>query len=98
MMFIRKRHVHNFKNQPQGTEDMVKLSKINVPEDFLSTSPKKYKMDKYTKLYEESGQLDKPISVMVENNKLVLVNGYIRFLIASHNNLSKVPVKYITQY
>lgn len=90
-----------FNNQPLGTEDIVNISDIIIPPEYKKTQPNKLKMDTFNTLYGVFGYLDKPITVQAElneygnPNRLLLTNGYGRYLVAKNNKLSKVPVKYI---
>lgn len=89
------------KLKPLGTEAYVHIEDIKIPPDFTISHPSKWKIKKYTNRYVKLGYLDEPLSVVPETNedghpnKLLLVNGYIRYLIAKDWNFDLVPVKYI---
>lgn len=68
----------------------IKISDIIIPSGFDSSKPKKEKLDKVKKYVVEYGKLDKPI-ILKDN---VLVDNYIRYLVAKEVGMEEVP--YIT--
>jgi len=105
MLFKRKKKVTEekkvFVNQPKGTEDIVDIRNIIIPPTFAQTEPQSWKMSRCQKRYHQSGHLDSPISVIPETNedgkstKLLLVDGYTRYLLARYIKLKEIPIKYI---
>jgi hypothetical protein len=90
-----------FKYHSDETEDIVSRYDIKVPTAIAGSYPSQEKIDYYTDLYLKLGHLDTPITVIAEineknkPNKLFLVDGYIRYLIAKRFDIVNVPVKYI---
>jgi hypothetical protein len=58
-----------FINQPNRTDEVVRISDIYIPEDFRKTKPNYYKVARVHKYYKKHGYLDKPISVIAETNE-----------------------------
>jgi hypothetical protein len=87
--------------QPKDTVEVVRIKDIIIPQDFAKTTPLDYKMRRCRSRYNKLGYLDSPITVIAEineehrKNKLLLVNGYSRYLLAKKMKLTRVPVKYI---
>jgi len=83
------------------TDNLVHIEDVKIPPDFARTKCRQSKIDRAKRYYLEHKQLDKPITVIPEinekgfPNKLLLVNGYSRYLAAKRLCLNKVPVKYI---
>lgn len=92
------------KLKPQGADDYVRIQDIIVPPAFSRSTPSKKKIEEYTKRYIKLGYLDIPITVIPETNecgtpnKLVITDGYIRYLIAKDWGMDLVPVKYKREY
>ena len=88
---------------PEGTEMLVRLEDIIVPDVFRlrSSKPKYWKMLRARNAYEDNGFIDKPLTVEVITNeygkptKYLLVDGYTRYLVLSECRVVKAPVKYI---
>lgn len=103
MLLKKKEVIHNpLWNQPVGTDETVRLWEILIPPDFAKTTPLSYKMKMCKERYKKLGHLDEPITVIAETNergkpnKLLLVDGYSRYLYAKYNiKLKYVPVRYI---
>lgn len=107
-LFKRKEEVQEpeltvIHNQPKGTVEMVKISRIIVPNDFRNHQPSASKKDKIKKRYYRIGHLDKPLTIIAEVNerkgdtKLILVDGYARYTFAKYYLRQEyVPVKYIS--
>lgn len=70
----------------------IDISKVVVPIEFMQTVPAAHKIDKVKEYYKSNGKLDKPI-MLSKNN--VLVDGYIRYIVAKENGLSEI--EYIVQ-
>lgn len=98
-----KKRLYEFVNKnPYGTEEMLEIKSIIVPYVFKKSPPKQFKIDKASKLYEKKGFIDKPITVEKVKHKskkdcyvYILRDGYTRFLVASSNNQTVLPVQYI---
>jgi len=75
-------HIHR---KPYGIEAYLDISKIVCPNYFTKTEPKDWKVKKYFKRYFRNQYLDEPLTVKVKSynneNHVILVNGYIRYLI-----------------
>jgi hypothetical protein len=93
---------NQFANCPQGTQDIVRMRDIIVPNEYRKSKPVPYKQDKCQKLYHKFGHLDKPLTVIAQTNennrpnKFILIDGYTRYQLAELYKLKRVPVKYIT--
>ena len=70
----------------------MKLSTIKIPYIFKKTSPKNEKIIMCENYYLEHGKLDKPITI---NQERILVDGYVRYLVAEKLHLEDIPVKRI---
>lgn len=79
--------------KPEGTDVIIPLTAISVPEDFFKTTPNKRKTQQVIEYVQEHGHLDEPICV--EKETLVLVDGYRRYLVAQSLKMTHVPVVYI---
>lgn len=83
--------------QPYGTEDVIDIRLIIVPQEFRDpkSKPKKWKMVRSRNEYAERGYLDSPITVHIEDGVYHLADGYTRLLVGFEHGLKQVPVKYI---
>ena len=64
-----------------GTIYNININDIKIPAEFELTPPRKAKMDRKRRYYNEHRQFDKPI-VLKQN--LELTDGYINFLLAKN--------------
>ena len=67
----------------------MKLSKIIIPTIFKATNPSQIKIDNVSKHFKRFGMLDKPVVV---DKSGVLIDGYIRYLVAKEAGLDEVDV------
>ena len=94
-----KEDIHN--NVPEGTDEVVNVIDIIIPEEFKKTKCGYNKIRWAEEYYIRNRKFDKPISVVAEtnergeSNKLYLVNEYSRLLAAQNLWISYVPIKYI---
>lgn len=65
----------------------IKVSEIVVPNSFADSIPNEEKVSKIREYVEQQGKLDKPV---VLNGK-VLVDGYIRYLMAVEKRMDEIP-------
>jgi hypothetical protein len=81
------------KKQPYGTEEIVPISKIIIPEEFKErrSKPATWKMIKARKEYYKHGYLDKPIVV---DKNYILKNSYTRLLVGYEVGMKKVPIQF----
>lgn len=77
---------------PEGTEDTVPLQSITVPKEFLQFTPNLQKTQIVIDFVKANGYLDEPITL--DKATLTLVDGYRRYVVATHLNLKEVPVNY----
>jgi len=97
----KKEAMRRFKNQPEGTEDVVKIKDIEIPKAFKKHYPKHWKIERALDFYKQNGYVDKPISVAkVTNEKLgtvkyLLTDEYTRIIILINKKVDLAPVKYI---
>lgn len=68
----------------------IDLSHINIPPSFAATVPNPYKVYKCVDYFKKTGRLDCEIIIDKDN---VLVDGYIRYLVAKMFNIKKVRYK-----
>lgn len=66
----------------------ILLSEIIIPKKFRDSVPTAEKLDRVRKYYEDNNCFDKPI-VVDKNN--VLVDNYLRYLVALENEITEVP-------
>jgi hypothetical protein len=77
---------------PEGTEDMIPLESIIVPEGFLLFKPNEQKTQVVIDFVKENGHLDEPITV--NKTTLELIDGYRRYVVAQRLKMEQVPVIY----
>ena len=77
-----------------GTIYNINIEDIKIPVEFEMTPPRKAKMDRKRKYYNEHRQFDKPI-VLKQN--LTLVDGYCGLLIAKEQNLTYVECCFVDE-
>lgn len=93
--------IHSYGEIPDGTDDIVMIEDIEIPDEFKKTKCGYLKIRCAEEYYIKNGHLDKPISVVAEinerglPNKLILVDEYSRYLAYKKLWMSHVPVKYI---
>lgn len=68
----------------------MSLSEIKIPESYESSVPSLYKYEKCCRYYKETGNQDRYIVV---DEKNVLVDGYIMYLVLMNNNIEEADVK-----
>ena len=68
----------------------MQLVDIKIPKSFKATQPNSSKLIACANYYRKFGQLDKPITV---DTNMVLVDGYVRYLVAQKMGLTEVPIK-----
>lgn len=107
-LFKRKEEVQQqqftlIENQPKGTDSIVLIEDIFVPQEFKKHPPSDKKKDRCKSMYYKLGYLDKPITVIADinehgrKNELTLVDGYSRYLFAKYYlKMEQLPVKYIS--
>ncbi|RKD26490.1 plasmid stabilization protein [Ammoniphilus oxalaticus] len=78
--------------QPKGTQDLIPLDAITIPEEFLQTVPNRQKTHQAIEFVKKHGHLDKPITINAKNG--VLTDGYRRYVVAQTLKLDVVPVTY----
>ena len=89
---------------PEGTEDVVRMRDIKIPQTYGLTRVKRYKIQKVIDYYREHGCLDKPISIIAEinerkmPNRLQLVDEYSRYIALKLMGIEVAPIKYIESY
>ena len=77
-----------------GTIYNININDIKIPEDFEKTPPRKAKMDRKRRYYNEHGQFDKPI-VLKQN--LTIVDGYCGLLIAKEMGVRYVECCFVDE-
>lgn len=81
---------------PTDTEEIISIANIIVPREFIRSYPSFNKVIEYSMRFVENNMIDKVITVKksLKNNKYILTDGYIRYLILKQNNISEVPVRF----
>lgn len=74
--------------------DFIKLSKVIIPKSFSDSNPQEWKLDRVRKHVKEHGELDKPIVL----DGSMLVDGYIRYLVAKECDFREVPYITVREY
>ena len=74
--------------------DYIKLPKIIVPKSFSSSKPQHWKLDNVREYVKEHNELDKPIVL----DGQMLVDNYIRYLVAKEYDFKEVPYITIREY
>ena len=74
---------------------MMNLSDIIVPKVFKESKPKESKLSRIRNYVLEHGTLDKPVVINSDN---VIVDNYIRYLIAAEQGLKEVPVVFAQEH
>ncbi|MFS8602678.1 plasmid stabilization protein [Priestia megaterium] len=79
-------------NQPKGTQDLLNVADIIVPEEFLKTRPNPEKTQKVIDFVKRTGRLDEPLTI--EKGSKILKDGYRRYVVAKTVKMNQVPVVY----
>lgn len=88
-----KKPVEPVKEEPKKLEDgNVSLDKIIIPEQFLSTPPRREKITETIDYYKTHGEFDKP--VIVKGKTMMLIDGYKRYVAAKELGLNEIAVKF----
>lgn len=66
----------------------VLISDIIIPDEFTKTTPNISKVQRIRKYFNVYNTIDEPITISSSN---VLMDGYIRYLIAKENNMQLIP-------
>lgn len=74
--------------------DFIKLSKVIIPKSFSDSKPQEWKMENVRTYVKEHGELDKPIVL----DGSMLVDGYIRYVIAKEFGFREVPYLTVREY
>lgn len=73
--------------------DFIPIESIIINEEFLQTPPKREKIDGVKEYFYKHGELDKVIVVSPKGNKYILVDKYLRFVVAKELGLTEIKVK-----
>jgi hypothetical protein len=77
---------------PEGTDAMIPLESIIVPEGFLLFKPNEQKTQVVIDFVKDNGHLDEPITI--NKKTLELIDGYRRYVVAQRLKMERVPVNY----
>ena len=66
----------------------VLISDIIIPDEFTKTTPNISKVQRIREYFNVYNTIDEPITISYSN---VLMDGYIRYLIAKENNMQLIP-------
>lgn len=83
---------YNKKSVPEGTEDIILLSKIVVPDEFINSKPAEHKIKKAIKDYRKFDMISKPL--LIEKDTYKLLDGYTRYCAMKQIDIPYVPVRY----
>lgn len=72
--------------------DVIPIDSIIINEEFLQTPPKREKIDGVKEYFYKYGELDKVIVVRSDGDKYILVDKYLRFVVAKELGLTEVKV------
>ncbi len=78
-------------SQTPGTQAVLPIEKIKVPEEFLQTTLNPVKTKLVMEHAKNTGYLDEPITI---NNEHLLIDGYRRYYVAKELGWPCVPVIY----
>lgn len=77
---------------PPYTDELIKIEKIIIPEEFKATAPREERMQEVREFYAARKHFDEPITVHQETMRLI--NGYRRYTLAMELGVKRVPVRY----
>lgn len=89
-----------FQKMPHNTDDIVRLEDIKIPPEFTRFLPSREKIIKKAQHYKKHKVLENPITVVCKinekgkPNKLILVDGYISYLILLFCGQEYAPIIY----
>lgn len=90
-------------DQPDGTDEVVSIYDIIIPDNFKKTKPQDIKVKRAIAYFVKYGLFDKPLTVILEtnesglHNKYILVDQYARYIAAKDwMDIKYVPVRYIS--
>lgn len=66
----------------------VLISDIIIPDEFMDTTPKNSKVQRIREYFNVYNTIDEPVTISSSN---ILMDGYIRYLIAKENNMQLIP-------
>lgn len=66
----------------------VLISDIIIPDEFTKTTPKNSKVERMRDYFNVYNTIDEPVTISSSN---VLMDGYIRYLIAKEYNMQSIP-------
>ncbi|MDU9693644.1 hypothetical protein O0Q50_20935 [Priestia aryabhattai] len=73
----------------------IPVEKIEVPERFLNSSPRREKIDEKINYYKQHKKFDRDVVVIKKGDKAKLADGYIRYVVIKELNLNKAKVVYV---
>lgn len=71
--------------------DFINVSAIKIPMAFLNSKPNNNKVEKIRKYCQENGQIDKPIIIRENKSGSLLIDGYIRYIVAKEMGYKTIP-------
>lgn len=89
-----------FQKMPDNADGIVRLEDIKIPPEYTRFLPSREKIIKKAQHYKKNKVLDNPITVVCHPNekgrpnKLILVDGYIGYLILLFCGQEYAPIKY----
>jgi ribonuclease HI len=74
---------------------LVDIKNIKVPFLFMQNPPKIKKINESIEFYKMNNSFDKSIIVMNQNNCMLMIDGYCRYLAAKRLGIGNVPVQMV---
>ena len=71
--------------------DFINIDTIKIPKAFTDSKPKKNKIEKIRNYCQKNGHIDKPIVIRKNGKGSLLVDGYIRYLVAKELGYKTIP-------
>lgn len=73
--------------------EIVDISILKVPQNFLKSGVKEHKVEKVIRFYNRNNMFDKPVTIKSKDNRII-TNGYARYVAAIQLHIDKIPVIY----
>lgn len=90
-----------FKKNPIGTEIILHIDEVRVPNRFKKSSPKQWKYDLYKSNIQNMKRLDIPVTIHCVYTKehpygvWYIADGYIRYLVTKEMGIKYIPCKIV---
>lgn len=71
--------------------DFINVDTIKIPKAFTGSKPKKNKIERIRGYCQKNGCIDKPVIIRENGKGSLLVDGYIRYLVAKELGYKTIP-------